>query len=187
MNTASKRSFAYFFEVCGNWLLFETHWLQTRISYSNCCTIVSLTAVHVLDTGTKINLQQNIALDLGLLYLWLVGCHTQRCALLMKSLEPLMGNGKCWLVSNHCGGHGVFFNPKNVEFKRFLSFILTLFSWQGHLTSWLQPASSMTWKVWTNFLILIVRVREEHTDVLAHAAHLINIIRYREEHTGLKV
>lgn len=61
----------------------------------------SFTAVHVLDTGTKINLPQSIAPAPGLSYLWLAECHTRRCVLPMKSLEPLMGNGKCWLVSSH--------------------------------------------------------------------------------------
>lgn len=149
--------------VDGSFQLNQTGYPQIGLSLSiNCwmyCFLFSFffTAVHVLDTGTKIKLQQSIALALDLLYLWLVGCHTQRCALPMKSLELLRGSGKCWLVSNHWWwGHD--FCLKNSAFKRFCLFLLEIFSpWQGHLISWLQPASLMIWRVWTKFLILIVR------------------------------
>lgn len=39
---------------------------------------------------------------------------------------------------------------------------------QGHLIFWLQPASSMTWRVWTRFLILIVSltlIKAEHSQI----------------------
>lgn len=61
-------------------------------------SFVFLDAVHVLGSGTKTKLQQSIALALGSSYLWLEACRTQRCAPLMKSLEPPKGNGKWWLV-----------------------------------------------------------------------------------------
>lgn len=43
------------------------------------------------------------------------------------------------------------------HFRGFVSFQHEYRLWQVPLTSWRQPASSMTWRLWTKFLILIVR------------------------------